>query len=53
MHLKELENENYIAIDKDGTKWKCKRKPFNNGLGNWFVELKDFTESYEMFMEKI
>lgn len=53
MNLIELNNGNWLAIDSDGTKWLCKRKPFNNGLGKWFVQLKKWNENYEYFMEKV
>lgn len=53
MHLEKLENGNYLAIDEDGTRWECKRKPFNNGLGRWFAPLYKWDENYEDFMKKV
>ena len=47
-----LENGTWLAIDADGTEWICKREPFNNGLGRWFVPLYDWRENLEDFMER-
>lgn len=52
MNLIKLDNGTYLATDSDGIKWVCKRKPFDNGLGRWFVKL-NINENYRDVMEKV
>jgi len=45
--------DHWICRDTDGTLWRCKREPFNNEMGKWFVKLESYKENYEDVMTKI
>jgi len=53
LYLEKLNNGTWLATDADGTQWICKREPFCNGSGKWFVKLEKWDENMEDFMQKM
>ena len=52
-NTKTKQGDHWMCRDEDGTVWKCKREPFNNELGKWFIKLENHKDGYEDFMTKI